>query len=102
MLLLGVERRSRSTSKCFNRPPPDSFGADFFASMTYVSGVILEQPAWNSSAARYVYDAVEFFVSTWEKGTRYEERLTGRDELEAVGFLRDPVIGKVRVGHHHL
>lgn len=46
-----------------------------------------------------MYDAVEFFVSTWEKGTRHEERLTGRGELEAKGFLRDPVTGKVRVGH---
>lgn len=45
-----------------------------------------------------MYDAVEFFVSTWEKGNRYEERLTGRDELEAAGLLRDPVVGKVRVG----
>ena len=53
------------------------------------------QPAWDSAAARFVYDAVEFFVSTWEKGSRYEERLTGRDELEAAGFLRDPVVGKV-------
>lgn len=43
-----------------------------------------------------MYDAVEFFASTWEKGTRHEERLTGRDELEAAGFLRDPVIGKVQ------
>eukprot|EP00903_Cladosiphon_okamuranus_P011957 g11230.t1 len=53
------------------------------------------KPAWNSSAARYVYDAVEFFVSIWEKGSRYEERLGGCDELEAAGFLRDPVIGKL-------
>lgn len=42
-----------------------------------------------------MYDSVEIFVSTWEKGNRFEESLTGRDELEAAGFLQDPVIGKV-------
>lgn len=55
-----------------------------------------EKPAWNSASARFVYDSVDCFVTTWDKGARHEARVGGSDEFRAAGFLGDPVEGKVR------
>ena len=52
------------------------------------------KPPYDSAKARFVYDSVECFLSTWNKGARDEARL-GLEELSAAGFLKDPVEGKV-------
>lgn len=63
------------------------------------------EPACNSTGARYVYDSVECFLSTWENGARVEETLNGGGDLSTAGFLNDAVLGKVSlptmaIAHH--
>ncbi|CAM9780422.1 unnamed protein product, partial [Pylaiella littoralis] len=61
----------------------------------HVESAFSAKPAWNSASARFVYDSVDCFVTTWDKGIRHEARVSGSDEFIAAGFLGDPVAGKL-------
>ncbi|CAM9794778.1 unnamed protein product, partial [Scytosiphon promiscuus] len=60
-----------------------------------VASAFSAKPTWNSKAARFVYDTIDCFVSTWEKGLRDETKSSCGNDLAAAGFLRDPVAGKM-------